>query len=222
MHSISLKNQFWHEKCLTVVKCLFIISLRDLYMTEINIYRLTSNNGNSLDKKLSSKTGQETELGFNDFLEMVNPLQHLPVISHIYRSESGNDIPAVAKIIGGGLFGGVVGAAASAAVSLVEAITDEPLLDSVTEIAQLSTENPSSANVNLTPDSGEAAYNLVSDTNILQKVVENNNASAQPTSSNLANNFELINLRKSPVGLPEFSIEQQINNQLHDKTVDLI
>ena len=58
---------------------------------------------------------------FMDFLDIINPLQHLPVISNIYRNWSGDTIDPIPRIGGGALFGGPIGAI----VSLVNVILDE-------------------------------------------------------------------------------------------------
>ena len=47
---------------------------------------------------------------FEDFLDIINPLQHLPVISTIYRELTGDKIAKMPRILGGTLFGGPIGA----------------------------------------------------------------------------------------------------------------
>lgn len=59
--------------------------------------------------------GDGEEMSFWDFLDVINPLQHIPVVSTIYRELTGDQIKAPAKMAGGALFGGVIGFAASAA-----------------------------------------------------------------------------------------------------------
>lgn len=49
--------------------------------------------------------------GFADLIDMINPLQHIPVIGHIYREITGDQIKPISNIIGGALFAGPVGAA---------------------------------------------------------------------------------------------------------------
>jgi len=51
--------------------------------------------------------------GFDDLLDIVNPLQHLPIVSVLYRELSGDSLAAAPRVLGGGLFGGVIGLAAS-------------------------------------------------------------------------------------------------------------
>ena len=46
---------------------------------------------------------------FWDFLDIINPLQHIPVVSTLYRSLTGDEIAAPAKIAGSALFGGPIG-----------------------------------------------------------------------------------------------------------------
>lgn len=48
-------------------------------------------------------------LTFHDLLDVINPLQHLPIISTIYRAITGDGISAAARIAGDTLFGGVYG-----------------------------------------------------------------------------------------------------------------
>ncbi len=52
-------------------------------------------------------------LSFWDFLDIINPLQHIPVISTLYRSITGDEIDPAAKIAGGTLYGGPIGAVSS-------------------------------------------------------------------------------------------------------------
>ena len=52
--------------------------------------------------------------GFHDLLDTVNPLQHIPVVSAIYRWLTGDTPGNVARIVGDGLYGGPLGLAAGA------------------------------------------------------------------------------------------------------------
>ncbi|HEU0095775.1 MAG TPA: hypothetical protein VFQ52_04930, partial [Rhizomicrobium sp.] len=44
---------------------------------------------------------------FNHVLDVVNPLQHLPVVGTLYRAITGDKIGAVEKIAGDTLYGGL-------------------------------------------------------------------------------------------------------------------
>tara|TARA_B100000282_G_C31738063_1_gene494679 strand:- start:4326 stop:5108 length:783 start_codon:yes stop_codon:yes gene_type:complete len=60
------------------------------------------------------------EFGFSDLIDIVNPLQHIPVVGHLYREVTGDEINPVSNIIGGGIYGG----ASSAGTSLINAIIE--------------------------------------------------------------------------------------------------
>lgn len=51
---------------------------------------------------------------FGDLIDVVNPLQHIPVVSWAYRALTGDKIAPAAKVVGGTLFGGPVGLALGA------------------------------------------------------------------------------------------------------------
>jgi len=46
---------------------------------------------------------------FRDLLDIINPLQHLPVVSTLYRWITGDTIGALPRIIGDGIYGGPIG-----------------------------------------------------------------------------------------------------------------
>ena len=56
---------------------------------------------------------------FDDFLDIINPLQHLPVVGTLYRSVTGDDLSPGSRILGGTLFGGAYGFAASLANAVI-------------------------------------------------------------------------------------------------------
>lgn len=60
---------------------------------------------------------------FWDLLDVVNPLQHIPVVSTIYRAVTGDEIGAVPRIVGDTLFGGPLGLLGAVANEVVRADT---------------------------------------------------------------------------------------------------
>jgi len=58
---------------------------------------------------------------FLDFIDIINPLQHIPVVGTLYREMTGDQIDPGARIAGGTLFGGPIGAA----VSLVDVAVEQ-------------------------------------------------------------------------------------------------
>ncbi|WP_025897336.1 hypothetical protein [Sneathiella glossodoripedis] len=69
----------------------------------------------------------EDGFGFDDFLDIINPLQHIPVISTLYREITGDQLNPGARIIGGGIFGGGVGLAASVVNTVIEVETGKDI-----------------------------------------------------------------------------------------------
>jgi hypothetical protein len=79
----------------------------------------------------SAKSDDGWDFSFKNLLDVINPLQHIPVISTIYRKLTG-DIPATPeKIAGDTLYGGVVGFLSSIADTAYEALTGKDFGDSV-------------------------------------------------------------------------------------------
>ena len=59
-------------------------------------------------------------LSFRDILDLVNPLQHIPVVGNLYRKLTGDTIDPAIRVAGGALFGGPLGAVLSLGSILVE------------------------------------------------------------------------------------------------------
>ncbi|HEY3304624.1 MAG TPA: hypothetical protein VGL70_13920 [Candidatus Binatia bacterium] len=72
------------------------------------------------EKKSAIKWWSKENFSFKDILDMLNPLQHLPVISTLYRAWTGEGIGGVARIIGGAIYGRA-GGFISMATSVVNA-----------------------------------------------------------------------------------------------------
>jgi hypothetical protein len=79
----------------------------------------------------ATKTGDQDESFFHHLLDVVNPLQHLPVIGTIYRAITGEHIGPVEKIAGDTLYGGLWGAVSSVADVALEQITGKSAEDTV-------------------------------------------------------------------------------------------
>lgn len=112
----------------------------------------------SNEKKPSESTGEsefnffgEDGFSFWDFVDMVNPLQHIPLVATAYREITGDEIDPGARLAGGTLFGGPIGLAASTFNVILEHNTgkdsgehvvawfngeEEPLDESQTMMAQ--------------------------------------------------------------------------------------
>lgn len=60
---------------------------------------------------------------FSDVLDAINPLQHIPIVSGIYRAITGDTISSGSKIFGDTLFGGPLGLLSSIFDSIIETQT---------------------------------------------------------------------------------------------------
>ncbi|HEY4343924.1 MAG TPA: hypothetical protein VGN05_06250 [Parvibaculum sp.] len=63
------------------------------------------------------------ELSFNDVLDTLNPLQHIPVVAEAYRALTGDTISPQAKVAGGALYGGPIGLVLSVADAAIGAVS---------------------------------------------------------------------------------------------------
>lgn len=99
---------------------------------------------------------------FSDLLEIINPLQHLPVISTLYRAITGDKIGSFEQIAGDTLFGGIYGAVSSFVNLAVKDLTGEGIGDHILDFAEnltgihLSGNKPSSPTMlaSLEPETG--------------------------------------------------------------------
>lgn len=64
---------------------------------------------------------------FSDILDVLNPLQHIPIVNTIYRHLTGDSEGAVADVAGGTLYGGFIGLAlASIGLGVEDATGEDP------------------------------------------------------------------------------------------------
>jgi hypothetical protein len=68
-----------------------------------------SNNNAPVQETTTSLFGDDG-FTFGDIIDIINPLQHIPIVNSIYRKISGDTIAPAMEIAGGALFGGPIGA----------------------------------------------------------------------------------------------------------------
>jgi hypothetical protein len=73
----------------------------------------------------------EREFSFDEFLDVVNPLHHIPIVGTIYRAITGDEISSSASIFGGFLFGGPLGFVTAIASAIFEEANGQDLGDTV-------------------------------------------------------------------------------------------
>ena len=89
-------------------------------------------------------TGTEDEdsgFSFFDLLDMINPLQHIPLVNIAYRKITGDEIKPISSIVGGAVFGGPIGAVGGIANAVIHDATGKGMIENVVALSGLSSEN---------------------------------------------------------------------------------
>ena len=84
----------------------------------------------------SAAASPDDGFSFDDLVDMVNPLQHIPVVSTLYRAITGDKINTAPKILGDTLYGGVTGFVSSVADTIFEKVTGKSVGDTVLAFAE--------------------------------------------------------------------------------------
>lgn len=87
----------------------------------------------------------DSGFSFKDLLDIVNPLQHIPVVGTLYRHITGDTIKTFPKIAGDTLYGGVEGFAGSLADTIFEKVTGKSFGDTIYDMASNLIEGGSSS-----------------------------------------------------------------------------
>ena len=74
---------------------------------------------------------QDGDFSFGDFLDIINPLQHLPIVATFYRNWTGDQIGMAPRVIGGALWGRIGGMVSGIVNSLVEAFSGKDVGDHI-------------------------------------------------------------------------------------------
>ena len=74
---------------------------------------------------------QNASFEFGDFLDIVNPLQHIPIVATIYRNLTDDRIGMAPRVIGGALWGRLSGLVTGVINSLVEWFTGKDIGDHI-------------------------------------------------------------------------------------------
>lgn len=69
----------------------------------------------------------DKSFSFADLVDMLNPLQHIPLLNILYREITGDEIKPIGSIIGGGIFGGPLGAASGIVNAIVKEETGKDI-----------------------------------------------------------------------------------------------
>ena len=102
---------------------------------------------------------------FSDFLDIVNPLQHLPIVGTIYRAVTGDEPSLGARLVGGALYGGPIGVMSEAALAAADqAVGGDPgrkLLAFVGELFDGGTDSTATKLAKVEPAAGGSANTAI-------------------------------------------------------------
>ena len=93
---------------------------------------------------------------FDDLLDIVNPLQHLPVVGTLYRAITGDKMGTLEKIAGDTLYGGLWGAVGSLADTAFTALTGKDFGSTVLALVTGSDDKPVAVAQNTPPQKAAA------------------------------------------------------------------
>jgi len=102
------------------------------------------------------------EFGFGDLIDMVNPLHHVPVVGHVYRELTGDEIKPIGQIIGGAIFGGPMGAASGLINTVIEQETGKDMAGNAMALV-FNTKDPATSNPINLPDNPETRLAAITD-----------------------------------------------------------
>src|ERR1043166_2940496 len=74
---------------------------------------------------------EKEEFGFGDFVDIINPLQHIPIVATIYRNASGDYIGMAPRVIGGALWGRMGGLISGVVNAIVDFFTGKDVGDHI-------------------------------------------------------------------------------------------
>lgn len=95
---------------------------------------------------------------FGDVIDMINPLQHLPVIGMIYRELTGDTIKSFSSIIGGTIFGGPVGAVSSTVNAIVKDRTGRDIAENALAAVGFDVGTPQDARPEIVYETAAQSY----------------------------------------------------------------
>lgn len=100
---------------------------------DIRSFSSTNSRETTMDQRIkmlstpSTPAENNLNFGFRDLIDIINPLQHIPIVSSLYRKITGDEIGSVARVSGGAIFGGAIGAFFGAVESAFKVMTGKDM-----------------------------------------------------------------------------------------------
>jgi hypothetical protein len=135
----------------------------------------------------STGDGGDWDFSFHDLVSIVNPLQHIPVVSTLYRKLTGDTIKPLERIAGDTLYGGWMGLVSSVANLVFEKETGKDFGDTVLAFLQGDSVSNPAATPAPTADKAAATQGSAAESSTPQRTaVAGNNADDAALASSLA------------------------------------
>ena len=98
------------------------------------------------------------DFNFDALIDTINPLQHIPVVSTIYREITGDKMGAPADIAGGALYGGVFGFFSALGNEFLRAVTGHDVGETILSLLQGNDKAAGTAVASSDPYRAQRAY----------------------------------------------------------------
>jgi len=85
------------------------------------------------DHEDSGSSDDSGSMSFLDIVDVINPLQHIPGVSTVYRDLTGDELSPAARVAGGTLYFGPIGLITSTINAVVESVTGEDIGEHVAD-----------------------------------------------------------------------------------------
>jgi hypothetical protein len=76
--------------------------------------------GSIAQKYTRDSNPEYADVSIGDFVDIINPLHHIPLLGNLYRGITGDEIKPPARIMGGGIYGGPIGMASAMVNTVIE------------------------------------------------------------------------------------------------------
>lgn len=68
----------------------------------------------------SNSLPKNDDFSFLDFVDIINPLQHIPLVNTLYQNITGDTMQGFSRVMGGALYGGPIGTASAVTNEILE------------------------------------------------------------------------------------------------------
>jgi hypothetical protein len=109
----------WRDSCMTIL----MLTTTNIITPYSTLELLRAQESRTASGDTASSLWGKDGFSFGDVLDTVNPLKHIPVVSALYEKATGDKTSTGSNLLGGALFGGVLGLAGSAVDEVVAAVT---------------------------------------------------------------------------------------------------